>query len=85
MPRALSVAVQQLSNQLCALGYRADGRGFKAHVTLARDAHAAKHFFFSPVTWQAETIVLAASERLPQGARYQVVARSGTAKIDPIC
>ena len=73
MPRALSVAVQQLSNQLCALGYRADRRGFKAHVTLVRDARAAKHFVFSPVTWYAETMVLVASERLPQGAGYTVI------------
>jgi len=72
-PRALSVAVQRLSNQLRALGYRADRRGFKAHVTLARDARAAKHFVFSPVTWYAETMVLAASERLPEGARYTVL------------
>ena len=72
-PRALSIAVQRLSNQLRALGYRADGRGFKAHVTLARDARAAKHFAFSPVIWHAETMVLAASERLPQGARYTVL------------
>jgi 2'-5' RNA ligase len=83
-PRALSIAVQRLSNQLRALGYRADGRGFKAHVTLARDAQAAKRFVFSPVIWHADTMVLAASEQLPQGARYQVVARSGTAKIAPI-
>ena len=73
-PRVLSVAVQRLSNQLRALGYRADGRGFKAHVTLARDARAAKHFVFSPVTWYAETMVLAASERLPEGARCTVLA-----------
>ena len=72
-PCALSVTVQRLSNQLRALGYRADRRGFKAHVTLARDARAAKHFVFSPVSWHAETMVLAASERLPQGARYTVL------------
>ena len=72
-PRALNVAVQRLSNQLRALGYRADRRGFKAHVTLARDARAAKHFVFSPVTWYAETMVLVASERLPEGARYTVL------------
>ena len=73
-PRALSVAVQRLANQLRALGYRADGRGFKVHVTLARDTRVAKRFAFSPVTWHAETMVLAASERLPQGARYTVLA-----------
>ena len=72
-PRALSVAVQRLSNQLRALGYRADRRGFKAHVTLARDARAAKHFVFSPVTWYAETMVLAASELSHEGARYTVL------------
>jgi 2'-5' RNA ligase len=72
-PRSLSIAVQRLSNQLRALGYQADGRGFKAHVTLARDARAAKHFVFSPVTWYAETMVLVASERLPEGARYTVL------------
>lgn len=82
--RALNAAVQRLSNQLRALGYRADRRGFKAHVTLARDARAAKHFVFSPVTWHADTMVLAASERLLQDARYRVVSRSGTAKIAPI-
>ena len=84
-PRALSVAVQRLSNQLRALGYRADGRGFKAHVTLARDARAAKHFVFSPVTWYAETMVLAASERLAEGARYTVLVCLDTAKIARIC
>ena len=73
MPRALSVAVQRLSNQLRALGYRADRRGFKAHVTLVRDACTAKHFVFSPVTWHVESLVLAASERLPEGARYTVL------------
>ena len=72
-PRSLSVVVQRLSNQLDALGYRPDGRGFKAHVTLVRDARAARHFVFSPVTWHAETMVLASSERLPQGARYTVI------------
>ena len=72
-PRALSAAVQQLSNQLRALGYRADRHGFKAHVTLARDARAAKHCIFSPVTWYTETMVLVASERLPEGARYTVL------------
>ena len=80
-PRALSIVVQRISNQLRALGYRVDGRGFKAHVTLARDARAAKHFVFNPVTWHAQTMVLAASERLPQGARYSVLARSNTPKI----
>ena len=73
MPSALSIALQRLSSQLRALGYRADGRGFKAHVTLARDARAAKHFIFSPVTWHAETMVLVASERLPEAARYTVL------------
>ena len=72
-PRALSVVVQCLSHQLRALGYRADGRGFKAHATLARDARAANRFIFSPVTWYAETMVLVASERLPEGARYTVL------------
>jgi len=72
-PRSLSIAVQRLSNQLRALGYRADRREFKAHVTLARDARAAKHCIFSPVTWYAETMVLVASERLPEGARYTVL------------
>ena len=72
-PCALSVAVQRLSNQLRALGYRVDGHGFKAHVTLARDARAAKHFIFSPVTWYAETMVLVASERFSEGARYTVL------------
>jgi 2'-5' RNA ligase len=72
-PPALNVAVERLSNQLRALGYRTDGRGFKAHVTLARNARAAKHFAFSPVTWYAQTMVLAASERLPEGARYTVI------------
>ena len=72
-PRALSIAVQRLSNQLRSLGYRADRRGFKAHVTFVRDARAAKHFIFSPVAWYAETIVLVASERLPEGARYTVL------------
>ena len=72
-PCALSVVVQRLSNELRALGYRADGHGFKAHVTLVRGARAAKHFVFSPVTWYAETMVLVASERLPEGARYTVL------------
>ena len=72
-PRALSVVVQRLSNQLRVLGYRSDSHGFKAHVTLARNARMTKHFAFSPVTWHAETIVLAASERLPQGPRYTVI------------
>jgi 2'-5' RNA ligase len=73
MLRAFNVAVQRLSNQLHALGYQADGRCFKAHVTLAWNARAAEHFVFSPVTWYAETMVLAVSERLPQGARYTVI------------
>ena len=73
-PRTLSVAVQRLSNQLRALGYRADGRAFKPHVTLTRDARVAKHFVFSPVTWHAGTMVLVASERLVEGARYTVLA-----------
>ena len=73
MPRALSGTVQRLSNQLRVLGYRVDRRSFKAHVTLARGARAAKHFAFSPVTWYAQTMVLAASERLPEGARYTVI------------
>ena len=72
-PRALSVAVQRLSNQLRALGCRADRRGFKAHVTLARDARASNQFVFGPVTWYAETIVLAESEWLPEGFRYTVL------------
>ena len=73
MPHGLSVVVQRLSNQLCALGYRTDGRGFKPHITLVRRARAAKYFVFTPVTWHVETIVLAASERLPQGPRYTVI------------
>jgi 2'-5' RNA ligase len=72
-PRALSIAVQRLLNQLRSLGYRADRRGFKAHVTLARDARAAKHFIFSPVAWHAKTMLLVASERLPEGTRYTVL------------
>jgi len=70
---ARSIALQRLSNQLRALGYRADGRGFKAYVTLARDARPAKHFVFNPVTWYAETMVLVVSKRLPEGARYKVL------------
>ena len=73
LPRALSNAVQRLSNQLRTFGYRADGRGFKADVTLARGARAAKIFVFSPITWYAETMVLVASERLPEGDRYTVL------------
>ena len=59
--------------KLIALRYRADGRGFKAHVTLVRDARPAKDFVFSPVTWYGETMVLVASERLSEGARYTVL------------
>ena len=80
-PRALSIVVQQISNQLRALRYRADGRGFTGHVTLARDVRVAKHFVFNPVTWHVQTMVLVASERLPQGARYSVLVRASTAKI----
>ena len=83
-PRSFNIAVQRLSTELRALGFRADERGFKAHVTLARDVRPAKHFVFNPVTWHARGLVLAVSELLPQGARYTVLARSGTAKIDRI-
>jgi 2'-5' RNA ligase len=72
-PGTLSLVAQRLANQLRALGYRADRCGFKAHVTLARDARAAEHFVFNPVTCDAETMVLVASERLPKGARYTVL------------
>ena len=83
-PRSFNIAAQRLSTELRALGFRADGCGFKAHVTLARDAGPVKHFVFNPVTWHAQDLVLAASERLPQGARYTMLVRSGTAKIDCI-
>ena len=72
-PRALNVRCTEIFNQLRALGYRVNGSGFKVHVTLTRGARAAKHFVFSPVTWYAETMVLVASARLPQGARYTVL------------
>ena len=46
-PRTLSVAVQRLSNQLRALGYRADRTRFQGACDFgARDARAAKHFVF---------------------------------------
>ena len=83
-PRSSIIAAQRLSNELRSLGFRAGGCGFKAHVTLARDARPGKHFVFNTVTWHARDLVLAASERLPQGARYTVLVRSGTAKIDCI-
>jgi len=61
------------------LGLRKSPRSFNI-----ADARPAKHFVFNPVTWHARDLVLAASERLPQGARYTVLVRSGTAKIDCI-
>lgn len=48
--------------------------GFKAHVTLARNAEPPPDTAFAPIVWRAGQLALVESTTLPTGSRYRVLA-----------
>jgi len=78
-PHELVEGVQRLSNRLRAFGFSANCRGLKAYITLARNARSMKRFDFEPLIWVTKKVVLVASERLSDGARYSVLVWSSSA------
>ena len=75
-PRELAALVDGLWHALEPLGFIADTRPFKAHVTLVRRAGRRPPLDDRPgVTWNVDEFVLAESVTDPEGAFYKVLRR----------
>lgn len=75
-PARLSELVAQLRRVQAGCGSKPEGRPFRAHLTLARKVRRRPRLpEVAPLLWPVEAFTLVASETLPGGARYEVVAR----------
>jgi 2'-5' RNA ligase len=74
-PPALLQLVNELTCGLAARGLAVPTRPYRAHLTLARKvtSRAVPHTH-RPVSWYVSAFQLVASQTLPQGARYRVLA-----------
>ncbi|PUB87798.1 MAG: RNA 2',3'-cyclic phosphodiesterase [gamma proteobacterium symbiont of Ctena orbiculata] len=76
-PQALNQLVADLNNGLQGCGFEPERRTYKPHVTLHRKAHkVVSTQLTTPITWQVNDFVLAASANPgTSGSRYQVLRR----------
>jgi 2'-5' RNA ligase len=74
---ALEELADALAEGLRARGFALEKRKFRPHLTLLRKAGGAPETQreWPGVAWQVGDMVLVASERLPEGAHYRVLAR----------
>ena len=77
-PAAVAPSLAQLAAALRETlrdeGLPVEERAFHPHLTLARHAARAPVGGAAPACWQAEAMVLMASDTLPSGAAYRVLA-----------
>lgn len=75
VPDELMHLVQELTLALAQHGIVLnEPRGFKPHITLARDAALPPDITFEPIVWRAHQVALVQSDTTPEGSRYQVIA-----------
>ena len=75
VPPALLQLVNELTRGLNARGLRVPDRPYRAHLTLARKVTSrVVPFGHPPVSWRVSAFHLVASQTLPTGARYRVLA-----------
>ncbi len=73
-PAGLRALVRQLEVGVAGCGFEPSRQGFRAHVTLMRQASCApKGAVFEPLEWCVDRFVLVASQLTPEGARYRVI------------
>ena len=75
-PAPLLELSRLLRSAALACGLPVEERGFSAHVTLARKV-ARRHppVDIPPISWEVDRFSLVASDTLPEGPRYEVVAQ----------
>lgn len=75
-PEPLQALVRQLRAALLGCGLEPEARPFAAHLTVMRKAvRGPARTEIAPFAWPVDSFALVASQTLPQGASYQVVAR----------
>lgn len=75
VPDALPELQQTLAQELVKHGIAFDnGKNFKPHVTLVREAQPPPDTAFTPIVWQADHLALVQSVTLAEGPRYEVLA-----------
>jgi len=75
VPEALVSLVQSLNAGLSRCGFTPEARPYHPHLTLRRKVRQATPREIDPIPWHVEEFVLAQSNTLPEGVRYQVLAR----------
>lgn len=74
-PAALLGLMRHLTTGLEGCGFQAEGRPYRAHVTLARKvARRIQPSSHSPIVWSTKDFHLVESCTYPQGVQYRVVA-----------
>ena len=75
-PPALLELYRRVKEGLAAHGIRwkEDGRAYRPHITLARDASAPLDMVFAPIIWHAREVTLVMSEPRGDGTRYRIIA-----------
>jgi 2'-5' RNA ligase len=74
VPPALATLASDLDQAAVSCGFGPETRPYRPHVTLARKAaQAGRSGPVKPFVWRVDSFVLAASDTLPQGARYRVL------------
>ena len=75
-PAALARLVGELGKRLAPVGFPAERRPYRPHVTLARGVRSMPEARFSaPIVWTALEFVLVVSRAVPEPPRYQILAR----------
>ena len=75
-PEPLKRLVADLQAALAPCGIEPERRAYKAHLTLARKAHAPKgEWNMTPLNWRVEAFVLVESLPSPEGVSYQPIGR----------
>ena len=71
-PPVLDELVAKLRQALGACGFALESRPFRAHLTLAREAHAPRDVTpaVGPIVWRVTELSLIESITAPQGSRY---------------
>ncbi len=75
-PEALLALVHGINQGLRTCGLEPETRPFQVHLTLARNVrglHLDRDRTIAPLAWKVSQFALAASQTLPEGARYDIL------------